>query len=245
MKLHPLRSRRVRAFSLIELLVVIAIMVILVAGATLSFRGINSSGNFNKALNDISGVLEQARAYAVAQDTYVWVALYENIPASGGPKEVYVGTFASNDGTDPFNWTGPVTVTLPPGTVGSTGTTLTQIIRTYHYKGLHLQTGTLPNAPTTPNLPATASTTPPAPIFQCTAQSDSGPVTLTSAGTGTISVYWVVQFTPTGAARNSANTINSIWFGLQPSLSKTVLDTKNIASMEVNGLTGLTTVYRQ
>jgi len=235
MKLHPLHSRRVRAFSLIELLVVIAIMVILVAGATLSFRGINSSGNFNKALNDISGVLEQARAYAVAQDTYVWVALYENVPASGGPKEVYVGTFASNDGTDPFNWTG--SVTLPsPGTVG--GTTLTQIAHFYHYQGLHLQTATLPNAPTSPNYPATGTTVP---NFQCTAPSSSGPVALSNAS----SVYWLIQFTPSGAARNSANTINSIWFGLQPSLSKTVLDTKNIASMEVNGLTGLTTVYRQ
>jgi prepilin-type N-terminal cleavage/methylation domain-containing protein len=219
MKLHPLRSRHLRAFSLIELLVVIAIMAILIAGAALSFRGINSSGKFNKALTEISGVLEQARAYAVAQDTYVWVVLYEIPPAGGGPKDVYVGTFASNDGTDPFNWTG--SVTLPsPGTVG--GTTLTQIAHFYHYQGLHLltTTATLPNVPTSPNYPATGTTIP---NFQCTAPSGSGPVALSNAS----SVYWLIQFTPSGAARNSANTINSIWMGLQPSLSQTVLDTKN------------------
>jgi hypothetical protein len=149
-----------------------------------------------------------------------------------------------------LNWAG--SVTFPPGTVtvGSTTTTLTQITRIYHYKGLHLQTGNLPNAPTspTPNYPAASpnvSPVPPAPVFQITAQSDSGPVLLSSANTGTISVYWVIQFAPTGAARNSANPISSMWLGLQPSLSQTVLDPKNIASMEVNGMTGLTTVYRQ
>jgi prepilin-type N-terminal cleavage/methylation domain-containing protein len=238
MKLRPLRSRRVRAFTLVELLVVMAIMVILIAGATLSFQGVNSSGKFNKALNEISGILEQGRAYAVAQNTYVWVVLYENDPANG-PKEVYVGSFASNDGTDPFNWTS-LSVTLPsPGTVTGTTTTLTQIARTYHYQGLHLQTTTLPNAPSSPNLPATTGST--VPNFQLTAQSGSGPVSLSNAS----AVYWLIQFTPTGAARNSANPITSIWFGLQPSLSQTILDTHNIASMEVNGMTGLTTVYRQ
>jgi prepilin-type N-terminal cleavage/methylation domain-containing protein len=237
MRFHSPHSRFVRAFSLIELLVVLAIMAILIAGAALSFRGINNSGKFNKAVDEISGILEQGRAYAVAQNTYVWVVLYQNIPANNGPLEVYIGAFTSSDGTDPFNWTG--SVTLPsPGTVGSTGTTLTQIIHTYHEKGLSLQTSTLPNAPSSPNLPASGTATP---NFQYTAQSDSGPVALSNAS----SVYWLIQFTPTGAARNSSNPVNSIWFGLQPSLSQTALDSHNIASVEVNGLTGVTTVYRQ
>jgi prepilin-type N-terminal cleavage/methylation domain-containing protein len=234
MKHHRFHSRRVRAFTLIELLVVLAIMAILMVVSMLSFQGMNNSGKFNKAVGEISGILEQGRAYAVAQNTYVWVVFYENDPANG-PKEVYVGSFTSNDGTDPFNWTG--SVTLPtPGTVGTT--TLTQIARTYHYQGLHLQTTTLPNAPTSPNLPATGTTIP---NFQLTAQGSSGTVSLSNASP----VYWLIQFTPTGAARNSANTINSIWFGLQPALSQTVLDTHNIASMDVDGLSGLTTVYRQ
>ena len=220
---------------MIELLVVMAIMAILIAVASLSLRGINTSGRFNKALTEISGILEQARSYSVAQNTYVWVVLYQVAPAGGGPTDVYVGTFASNDGTDPFNWTG--TVTLPsPGTVG--GTTLTQVTRTYHYQGLALETATLPNAPGSPGLPATGTTIP---NFQCTAQSGSGPVSLSN----TSPVYWLIQFTPTGAARNSASPVNSIWFGLQPSLSASIVDTKNIASMEVNGITGLTTTYRQ
>ncbi len=237
MRFRSPRSRFVRAFTLIELLVVLAIMTVLIAGVALSLQGTNNSGKFNKAVAEVSGILGQARAYAAAQNTYVWVVLYQNIPANNGPLEVYVGAFASNDGTDPFSWAG--SVILPsPGTVGNTGTALTQIIHTYHEKGLSLETSTLPNAPGNPNLPATGTAIP---NFQYTAQSDSGPVALSNASP----VYWLIQFTPTGAARNGSTSVDSIWFGLQPSLSHTALDSHNIASVKVNGLTGITAVYRQ
>lgn len=234
--MHPVghrlvHSRHLRAFSLVELLVVMVIMVILVTGATLSLRGTNSSGQFTKALGEISGLFEQARAYAVAQNTYVWVVLYQDAPASGGPLQVYAAAYASSDGTDPFGWAG--SVTIPPGTVG--GTTLTQIVRVYRYKSLHLESTTLPSAPTSPQLPASV------PAFQITAQSDSGPVTLSS----TSSVYWLVQFTPTGAARVGTSPVDSVWLGLQPAKSQTTFDANNVASLKINGLTGATTIYRQ
>ena len=230
-----LHSLRRHGFTLIELLAVVSIMAILVAFAALGWQNMNSGGRFNKALNEISGILEQGRAYAVAQDTYVWVVLYQNMPANNRPLEVFAVAYASNDGTDPFNWTGSATMPVP-GTMGST--TLRQIAGMYYYKGLHLQTATLPDAPTGPNVPATI---PAAPVFLCTGHSDSGPVTLS----GTSSVYWVIEFTPTGAAHNGPNPIGSIWLGIQPSFSPTNLDPHNIASLEVNGFTGLTSIYRQ
>ena len=249
MRLHFLPPPRRKAFTLLELLAVMAIMGILMVFAMVGWQGNNSAGKFNKALSEISGILEQGRAYAIAQNTYVWIVLYENAPANNGPQEVYAGSFASNDGTDPFNWPpAPVTVPFPPGIYGST--TFTQINRLYNFKGLHLESTLitkLPNPPGNPNFPATAPgarTTPAAPIapvFKCTAQSDLGSITLSEAS----SVYWVIQFTPTGAARNSANPIDSIWLGMQPSFTKTSLDAHNIAGMKINGLTGLTTIYRQ
>lgn len=221
-------------FTLIELLMVLAIMSILIGGLVLSMRGINDSGKFDQSLNNVTGILERSRAYASAQDTYVWVVFYQNTPATG-PLDVFVGSFASNDGTDPLNWSG--SVTLPsPGTVG--GTTLLAVTPFYHLKGLHLETTTLPSAPTSPSLPADNKS---APNFQCTAPSDAGPVTLSNAN----STYWVIQFAPNGMARNSANPISSIWFGLQPAYSQTVFDPHNIASIKVNGLTGQSTIYRQ
>lgn len=217
---------------MLELLVVILIVSLLSVVAVIGLRGLSGAGKFNKALNDISGILEQSRAYAIAQNTYVWVAFYEYAPAGNAPLEVYSCAFASNDGTDPFDWTG--TVALPsPGTIGST--TLLPITHLYHFKGLHLQTTSLPGVTGTPNFPASS------PAFQYTARGDSGTLVLSNSNP----VYWIIQFTPRGAARNNSNSIDSIWMGLQPSLSSTTLDTKNIASMKVNGLSGLTTIYRQ
>ena len=228
MRRHPNHTRRQRAFTLIELLVVMVIIALMVALSRLAIEGVSSSGKFNASLSSVSGILEQGRAYAIAQDTYVWVVFYEYTPPGGGPLEVYAGAFGSNDGTDPYNWAG--TQTLPYSG-------LTSVTRLYHFKGLHLQTTSLPNAPTTGTLNYPASV----PIFQTTAQNVSGTITLPAPG----AVYWVVQFTPSGAARNAANPIESIWLGFQPSFSPTAFDTHNVASMKVNGFTGLTTIYRQ
>jgi type II secretory pathway pseudopilin PulG len=218
--------RRKAAFTLLELLVVMAIVIIVISLTLRGIHGVNSSGKFNKALGDISGILEQGRAYAIAQNTYVWVAFYETNTVNNTPREVFVGMFSSNDGTDPFEWTGTATVPSPA---------LTAVTRLYHFTGLHLQTNALPGAPAaTPNFPASA------PVFQCRAQGDSGPLTLSDKG----AVYWVVQFTPTGAVRNGANPIDAIWLGLQPSFSQNVADSHNVAAVKVNGLTGLTTIHR-
>lgn len=238
MKPYP-RSLRQGGFSLVELLLVLAIMAILASLAIYSLRGINSSGNFNKAVAEISGILEQGRSYAMAQNTYVWIVLYETAPANS-PKVVFVSAFSSGDGTDPFGWPSTAaTVTVPPGTVN--GTTLSQIIRVHRYKGLNLETTAMPTAPSGAGTPAT---NPAAPVFQFTTQSDSGPIQLAGTGSGTVSTYWLIQFTPTGAARTGASPVDSVWMGLQPSLSGTVVDTNNVASIKVSGLTGAVTVYR-
>jgi len=65
------------AFSLIELLCVIAVIGILgtIAGPALSSLG--SSGNVNKAGLNISLMLEQARTYALANNTRVWVGFHQ------------------------------------------------------------------------------------------------------------------------------------------------------------------------
>src|ERR1700730_6179745 len=65
------------AFTLIELLFVTAIigsLMILVAPA---FTSIKSSGDVTNAAYTIKGVLEHARNYAMANNTYVWIGVYE------------------------------------------------------------------------------------------------------------------------------------------------------------------------
>src|SRR5947208_15085081 len=66
-----------RGFSLIELLVVIAIIVLVTALILPAFTSIKSAGDLTSAAYTIKGVLEQARTYAMANNTYTWVGFFE------------------------------------------------------------------------------------------------------------------------------------------------------------------------
>ena len=81
------------AFSLIELLVVMGIIGILSSLAMPAFNAIRGGGSLTKAANDVSGILEQARAYAMAQNTYVWVGFKKE-----GTDTLLVGVSASPSG---------------------------------------------------------------------------------------------------------------------------------------------------
>jgi len=82
------------AFSLIELLIVIAIIAVLSALAVPAFNSIRGAGGITKAANDIAGILEHARAYAMAQNTYVWVGFRKE-----GSDTLVVGIIASKTGS--------------------------------------------------------------------------------------------------------------------------------------------------
>lgn len=85
------------AFSLIELLIVIAIIAVLSALALPAFNSIRNAGGLTKTANDIAGILEQARAYAMAQNTYVWVGFQTS--QANGTDVLTVGVIASKTGT--------------------------------------------------------------------------------------------------------------------------------------------------
>jgi prepilin-type N-terminal cleavage/methylation domain-containing protein len=108
-----LRQReRVSAFTLIELLVVMAIIAILLALIAPAFTSMKSSGDFNNAVYGIQGLLENARTYAKANRTYVFVGFTEvnsSVDASASPQvagvgRVAVAIVASKDGTRQFNY---------------------------------------------------------------------------------------------------------------------------------------------
>ncbi len=82
------------AFSLIELLVVIAIIAVLAALALPAFNSIQNASGLTKTASDIAGILEQARAYAMAQNTYVWIGFRKD-----GMDSLTVGVVASKTGS--------------------------------------------------------------------------------------------------------------------------------------------------
>src|SRR2546430_239776 len=78
-----------RAFTLVELLAVIAIILIMFSLIVPAMVGIKKANDVTKAAYDITGTLEQARAYAMGNDTWVYVGFTEvdiTKPQSANPQ---------------------------------------------------------------------------------------------------------------------------------------------------------------
>jgi prepilin-type N-terminal cleavage/methylation domain-containing protein len=93
-------------FSLIELLSVLVIISVMSALVVTAISSIGKADGFNSATTTLSTLLEQARAYAMANNTYVFVGIEEtdaSQPAGGaqnpGIGRVAIQAYASLDGT--------------------------------------------------------------------------------------------------------------------------------------------------
>ncbi|HEY8965673.1 MAG TPA: prepilin-type N-terminal cleavage/methylation domain-containing protein [Candidatus Methylacidiphilales bacterium] len=85
---------RSRAFTLVELLVVISIVALLVSISLGSLPGLGRSNDMNRAASGIPLLLEEARAYAMAHNTYVWVGFLEEAQSH----QLLVGMAAGKNG---------------------------------------------------------------------------------------------------------------------------------------------------
>jgi len=99
-------SMETRGFSLVEMLSVIAVIAILSTFVMLMIPSIKGSRDITKSAYAVAGVLEQARSYALANNTYDWVGFFEedgsqssSNPAAGGVGRLVVSLVASQDGT--------------------------------------------------------------------------------------------------------------------------------------------------
>src|SRR6266550_4594667 len=123
---HPCRARllakafgvaqRRRAFTLLEMLVVMGIIAILMVLVAPAFTNLKSAGDVTNAVYGIQGLLDNARTYAKANNTYVFVGLAEadsSIDSSVSPQvttgatpygRVAVAVVASKDGTRHFQY---------------------------------------------------------------------------------------------------------------------------------------------
>jgi prepilin-type N-terminal cleavage/methylation domain-containing protein len=92
MKPYPRTSSK--AFTLVEMLTVTFVIAILATIAIPSISGLSNEGNMNQAIGGISSLLEEARAYAMGHNTYVWVGFTPNATT----QQLTVGVVGGNTG---------------------------------------------------------------------------------------------------------------------------------------------------
>src|SRR6478672_11323426 len=101
---HPVRARQrdsesIRGFTLVELLVVVGIIGLLLVLMAPAFTYIKGGTDVTSAAYTIKGVLDTARTYAKANNTYTWVGFSGSI-GSNVTGNVALVVVASKDGTD-------------------------------------------------------------------------------------------------------------------------------------------------
>jgi prepilin-type N-terminal cleavage/methylation domain-containing protein len=141
---HSVRAKQrdpesIRGFTLLELLIVVAIIATLLVLMAPAFTYIKGGTDVTSAAYTIKGVLETARTYAKANNTYTWVGFYEEDvsqsstnPATPGAGRVVMSIVASKDGTTVYN---PNSITNPDPI---NPTKLTQVSKLVKIDNIHL-----------------------------------------------------------------------------------------------------------
>jgi type II secretory pathway pseudopilin PulG len=257
--------RRSKSFTLLELLVVIGIIGLLLVLLAPAFTYIRGGNDVTSAAYTIKDVLDTARTYAKANNTYTWVGFFEEpapdpstSPATSGTGRIVMSIVASKDGTMVYTGNLGSPVTLDPDS-----TTLTQVGKLTKVDNVHLKTfaaGTgTPPADTFDTRPAFASTasqigdtTPPNPeltfhypVGSLSPQYTFGP----GPPTNDPNNKWVIQFSPRGegVVCNNNYTMASVSeIGVQPTHGTTVdTNSTNSVAIQFTGFGGNVKIYRK
>jgi len=251
--------------------VVVTIIIIMMAIVVPAFLSINGAQNVTKAANDIAGTLEQARAYAMGNNTYVWVGIAEvddsvnpsvtpQVTSSAAPYgRVAIVVVASKDGTrdydaDNNSLTNPVWGIGAGSSIKVTnGANLMAINKLQRFENVHLAT-TYASLGTTGNMTRQAPGT--SYIIGNSTCSSYTPFAwpLGSALNSASAQYnftKVINFDPQGVARIEFGVQNSpivqcMEIGLVPSHGNSVSTSNpaNVAAIQIDGMTGAVRIYR-
>lgn len=252
---HPLSLLPKKAFTLVELLMVVTVMAAMLVVAVPAFNTIKGSGDVTKAVYDIAGAIDQARTYAMANNTHVFVGFAE-VDASADASAVPQKANTSN----PYGRVAMVVVASKDGTSGygsnlsnwSTSNTF-PVSRLQHFENLHLA-GNAQVSGTTGKLAR-----PSAPTYQVTQVGDSSFQSATPLEwpVGSTNPQYqfkaVIEFDAQGVAwyqpsggRTSGSMVQYFEIGLQPTHGNVVSASgaADVAVIQIDGMTGATRIYR-
>lgn len=250
---RPARERT-RAFSLIELLVVMGIVAMLSVLVVPAVIGLKSAGDVTNAAYTVSDVLQQARSYALANNTYAWVGFFEEdasqpsmTPARVGIGRIVLSVVASKDGTQIY----PGSLSSGSGAIDPRR--LTQVGKLIRIDNMHLASfddGTGRGTTFDARPPVRLSTarigddTPPDPSLSPFQYPVGNP-----APTAQYTFTKAVQFGPRGEARINNNNFSLkpvAEVGLRPARGATVdMNTPNVAAIQFTGIAGNISIFRR
>ncbi len=248
------------------MLTVITIIGLLVVAVVPVITSITYGRNVAKAGGDIASLLEQAKSYAMANNTYVYVGFYEADAAQSeglrpqphGTGRLYVGVISTRDGT-----TGYSAGSWPSDS--STNTNVADITQPHHFEGVHLVDPASFSTINTrlPNLDySTDSSGMPNSAWVLGTASGDGYASAATAvpfnapsrsavTQAACTFLQVVQFTPSGSA-NIITSVNGtsrqtpfIQFGLVPVRGNQMnANTVDCVGIQIDGLTGVVRMFR-
>jgi len=236
------------AFTLLELLVVMGILMAMMALLVPAVIGIKGGGDLTKVAYDIASALEQARAYAMANNTFVFVGIAEvdsrknssaapqsitTPPAIGG--RVAIASVATKDGTrgyslaDPSAWIDRY----------SNGGNLVAIGKLQYFENVTL----IPKSSDSSGVNSAQGSS------SCTSVTPFDWPLGKALNAGQYSFTTVIHFDPQGIARIQTSTnkdaiASYIQLQLNPTRGNTPVTSGNFAMIEVNGFTGMTRIFR-
>ena len=236
-------------FTLLEVLIVVGIVVMLTMLIAPAFTTIKSGTDVTSAAYTIKGVLDTARTYAKANNTYTWVGFYEEDVSQPSTNPVTVGTgrlvmsvVASKDGT---------TVYDPNSLAPIDPTKLIQVGKLAKVDNVHLWThtdtpsGTGETFALRPNVSSTyciGSSSPAnsATPFQYPVGGGSAQYTFVKA----------LQFSPRGEVRvsnNSNSPQRAAEIAFEPTHGAAVPSQvpANVVAVQINGFAGDVRIYRR
>jgi prepilin-type N-terminal cleavage/methylation domain-containing protein len=247
-------------FTLMELMLVIAIMTLVAAFIAPAFTTMKSAGDVSSTVYNIGGLLEQARSYAMANNTYVWVGFKEvdssqdssASPQATGTGRVAIAILASRDGTRGYDATNN-SLSNPAWTNYNNGAKLVAIGKLQRLENIHLATtlnGFGNQPPTSGNMAR--------PYIQSNNYViGNAPTSVTpfdwplgsALNAGQYSFQKVINFDPQGIARIQYSTNTDfvgayIEIGLQQTHGRAISSSPNVAALQLDCMTGTLRKYR-
>jgi prepilin-type N-terminal cleavage/methylation domain-containing protein len=248
-------KKSVRAFTVLEMMVVMGIVAIMAVGITPMLSSIMSGQGIASTAYGVSEALGNARAYAAANNTYVWVGINEVdqtassslSPQPDGTGRVVLSAVASRDGSRIYDPSGDISSDWLAKTAD--GSRLTQISKLLQFDHAHLA-GDLPTGSPGKGMERPLVDQ----AFRIGSSASSSVITFNYplGATGSKrkhSFRQVIEFDPQGSARTFSGAqptlARQIEVGLRPTKGNRVLAGEvNQAAVQIGGLSGAMTIYR-